>query len=189
MGGFAAITFSKILHASNIIAISPQYAIDEPSDQRWALQAKATTWNYRMSSDKISAASMYLIYDDKIPLEVQQINKIVTAASGQVDEIYHLKFPLSGHPTGTFLAQVGLMSHVVSEVLDKRISKAPQLGWQQIRRSSAYFLSLSQITKSKGRARLEILALQRAVDLRPDHALARDLLHDAKRRTINSAGQ
>lgn len=185
MGGYAAIAFSKVLRASSIIAISPQFAIDEPSDRRWVEQARNITWRYRIDPDNISARSMYLLYDDKMKLEVQHILKIIEVAK-KINEIHHLKFSLSGHPTGTFLAQTGMITQVVSNVLDEKTISAPSVGWSKLRKSSAYFLSLSQLARSKGKHELEILALKKAVHLRPDHVLAQNLLKDALARRLSS---
>jgi len=185
MGGYAAIAFSKALHASSIVAISPQFAIDERSDQRWAKQASGISWKYRITPERVAACSMHLLYDDVMLLDALQVQKIAHVAENCVRDIRHLKFPFSGHPTGTFLAQTGLITTVVSAVLEGKMSESPKIGWQQIKKSSAYFLSLSQFAKSKGKPRLEILALQNAIRLRPDHILAQNLLRDAKNRGAN----
>lgn len=162
-GGYAAIALSGLLRPDAVVALSPQYAIDEDFDTRWAARAKALTWHHRITPEAIGNASFTLISDPRHPLDAAQMARlrpVLPAAGTRVIDV-----PYSGHPTGMVLAETGQLAAMVLALLDGRPAPRPDLRWSLLRRSRTFLSTLGWSAEQSGRTGLAELCYRRALTL------------------------
>ena len=70
MGGFGALLYGKLLNLKTVLALSPQYTISEPFDQRWREFDKAINWVYTMN-DALRYDGNVVIYYDPFDLDAK----------------------------------------------------------------------------------------------------------------------
>lgn len=106
MGGFAALLFSRILGASRIVAISPQYSIDRtlcPFETRWAEEAKSIPAGADPAALGDTSLPGYLVYDPQIALDGQQAGKVMA----RFPHLVPVRLHGGGHPATVALRQAG----------------------------------------------------------------------------------
>lgn len=141
MGGYAGIALSKHLNCTSVIAISPQYCIDEEFDTRWLNHAKSITFNYRINKDAIAeGCKFFILYDNKDAdeLQIQRLLPILP-----VNDTHLFKLPFSGHPSTYFLNEVGLIKTLAIQLAQKGHLDGIDF-FEKKRQSKSYLFCLSQ---------------------------------------------
>ncbi|MDQ1079564.1 tetratricopeptide repeat protein [Pseudoroseomonas cervicalis] len=175
MGAFAALAFSRALRLDDVIAISPQFSLLRevvPFETRWEQEAAALRWHFPMAEGLSPQARLVVIYD---PLHPDARHVELLRACRPLTE---MKLPFSGHPSGNFLQQTGLISPLVRAlVLEGADPAAFRAAVRERRgRSPAYWFSLSRTLSARGLLPQAYAAISRAVALaprKPDYLHAR----------------
>lgn len=152
MGGYAAICYSKLLKCDVVLAFSPQYAITDHFDVRFADYGDKIEWRYIIDQDAVCLKSKYfLVYDnfDDDKKHVQELRKLIPPA-----RLTEIKTPFSGHSTTVFLLESGLLKKLTLGVLrDERAPGRAEL--KKNRRSSIEYLkTISARLQDGGHSRL-----------------------------------
>ena len=169
MGGFAAIACASALGAHRVIAVSPQFTIKEAYDTRWAAKAKGLEWKRSINTVAVGNADVHVVYDDRNPLETAHITRL--RAIMPTSRLHEVPLPFSGHPSLTYLRQVGSASRFVRQLLI-----APQDidyvdTWSCRRRSSHFYMALAAYLESRGKTKYAIWAMQQAQIIAPGNAI------------------
>lgn len=111
MGAFAAIRFSKVLKIDCVLAISPIFDINDPIESRWKDDSVNLKISPMMDINFISSKTKFCIIADCKSQDIyhlHQYQKII-----HYDNISVLNLSYSGHPSGSYLRDIGALSDVV----------------------------------------------------------------------------
>lgn len=186
MGGFAVIAFSGILRPSIVLAVSPQYAIDEDFDQRWRVFADRV-WRYRISHDTLGGARFVVIYDPTCEPDLEQARRLRAVIPRERFE--DVALPFSGHSSARYLLETGQLQSTVASYLRDDTEVTFDTRWSTQRRSRTFFVALGTYAEKRGRLGLAERCFRRAIglvatDAETHHLMAcllvkRDRLHEA----------
>ncbi len=149
MGGYAAIRFGRLVGAETAIAISPQFSIDPalvPFEQRW-IEAKFLDFTLERTVAAPFVESVILFYD---PRHVDRRHADLYRAHTRVIDV---AIPYSGHPTGSYLTQTGLLQEAVPAIIQDQFDPAAFVREARRRRrhSTDYFYTLAQLARQPTR--------------------------------------
>lgn len=169
MGAFAALAFSAAVQADLILAISPQFSLD-PSvasfETRWRPLASNIRWLYPMEAMISRSAECVVIYDNR------HLDRMHVDLLSRVRPVTSLALPFSGHPSGEFLKEVGLVSRITVDLLQG--SRSVPIIRQQVRRvrqqSSTYWHEMAGAWTKRKRFDKALAAVARAIELAPRRA-------------------
>lgn len=164
MGGYAAIRFADWLGADRVIAISPQGAVNPQIahwEGLWTIERNAIPqfWDEvgRLHCD------VFAFYDPKTS-DRHHVEYVARQATVQ-----HITLPFAGHPAGSFLNDLGLLSEAVIDIAEGRFDRP--LFMQRVRerrKSSAnYICALSQ-TMLRRNSRTKLSLAKRCEAMAPD---------------------
>lgn len=170
MGAYAAIRFADRVGAHAALAISPQYSIDNakvPTETRWPQDSRRI--NFLPSLDgKISCSIIPLVIYD--PTGLDEIHARLIARDTPIKT---LPIRYSGHPSTTFLAETGLLSKTLFDLLTRSLDVDALRREIRIKRhESTVYLSQLAHASRKGRADRSLRIARHAVDLDPTSPLA-----------------
>ena len=165
MGGYAAIQFSRALKLDIVLALSPQFEIDKPYDQRWAEAARGIQFQHRIDPTAIATDCKYFIAYDPETVDVRHVEKIREFIShGQLVEI---TTPYAGHPSAYYLAETGQIQKLAISVL-----KNGSIGHVRVNahraRSKTYLYELSKRLTLKNKNESALLVIDRALAIDPN---------------------
>lgn len=141
MGGYAAIRFADWLEADCAIAISAQGSVNPRVahwETHWTLERDAIPQFW----DEIPEVKcdVFAFYDPKTS-DKNHVDYIARHAT-----VHRIKLPFAGHPAGSFLNDLGLLSQAVIDIAERRFDQP--LFMQKVRErrksSSNYICALSQ---------------------------------------------
>ena len=168
MGGYAAVRFAGRLGAQAAVALSPQVGIDPavaPWETRWTEYAYGLAFDDAGRWTEERPDRVFVLYD---PANTDRLHAEALAASHQVVAV---PVPHAGHPTGTFLAEAGLLSDTVQSMIEDRFD--PQRFRARMRegrrRSAAYHARLAEAQPPR-RAALALRLAREAARLSPGAA-------------------
>jgi len=141
MGGHGAMRYAAALGANRVIAISPLFDIRDPADTRYAEDIRLLTSDPMIRADGFSPGCDYVVlYDPRGPDAPHVARFGAVVAPGRLRPV---RLPYSGHPSGYFLAQTGLLKPVVEALI--RGGALPKLRGPAVarRRSSVYLYCLA----------------------------------------------
>lgn len=163
MGGYAAIQFSRALKLDIVLALSPQFEIDKPYDQRWAEAARGIQFQHRIDLTAVADSCKYFIAYDPETADIRHVEKIRELVSkGQLVEI---TTPYAGHPSAYYLAETGQIQKLAISVL-----KNGSIGHIVVNanrmRSKTYLYELSKrlTLKAKNKSALLVIEMALAID-------------------------
>jgi hypothetical protein len=162
MGAYAAIQFSRPLKLDVVLALSPQFEIDKPYDQRWQSSAQQIDFRHRIDADTISPECKYFVaYDPKNEdlLHVQQLRAIIDN-----DHLIEIQTPYSGHPAAGYLLETGLIQEVALSVLKNASVNHSALRIHR-KRSKSYLYEFSRQLASKDKNRSALIAIDMAIGI------------------------
>lgn len=165
MGGYAAIQFSRALKLDIVLALSPQFEIDQPYDQRWASAARGIQFQHRIDLMAVADSCKYFIAYDPQTVDVRHVEKIREFIShGQLVEI---TTPYAGHPSAYYLAEIGQIQELAISVL-----KNGAIGHVRVNahraRSKTYLYELSKRLTLKNKNESALLVIDRALAIDPN---------------------
>lgn len=133
MGGYAAAAFSAACPGADVVAISPQSTLDRelvPWETRYR-----SAWGYDYSGPfgdaaKVSAeaARVTILYDPYERLDAGHVERFTQP------NVVRLRCPLMGHRLGSSLAQMGVLSPLITAALAGNLTEAQFYGALRARR-------------------------------------------------------
>ena len=117
MGAYAAIAFGRIFNFRKILALSPQYRIDQPFDQRWQNDARRITWRYTMDAACCLQDGQIFIVYDPLHLDALHVEKMKALLSAASLELLPLKY--SAHPSTFWLDAAGVLKDLLGSVFQR----------------------------------------------------------------------
>lgn len=167
MGGYGAIRFGRWAGAQRAFALSPQFSIDSrkaPFEKRWRHQARRTRFIHEGGEKAVAQA--IIVYD---PLSVDARHADLFR---QITEVIDVRLPHCGHPSGPYLAELGLLSSALTALAgDALDAMALQREARRRRREAAQFYINLALRARSPRIKAELGA--RAVQLAPGNAETR----------------
>lgn len=169
MGAFASIVFSEQIRPKFVIAMVPQFAIDQPDDRRWEADGKRIEWNWRMADSSLpSEMPIYLFYDPHHRADALQISKIKAHAAQAT--FIDVTIPFSGHGPAQYLRESDLLKDVISSIVEDRWDDGLFDFRATRRKSSRYMMSLAGYLASKKKMRSALIVLDHAIEQFPNLA-------------------
>jgi tetratricopeptide (TPR) repeat protein len=172
MGAYAAIQFSRALKIDIVLALSPQFEIDQPYDQRWQSLAQQIEFQYRIDSNAISDSCKYFVaYDPKNDdaLHIQKLSTLIDR-----EHLIKIRTPYSGHPSTTYLFETGLIQCIALSVLQHAsFDYSAMRNNRQLSKTYLYELSKRLTLKDKNKSAL--IVINRAISI--DHSALGLLVH------------
>lgn len=170
MGGYAAIRFADAAGAHAVLAISPQYSIDPykvPFETRWLQEACRIAWLPEIDGPIRCACTPVVVFD---PTGEDRRHVEMIAAETAVEPLDLLH---SGHPSATYLSELGLLGPLVLKMLSGTLDLADFRAEARSRRRQcpAYLSRLAALQPAR-RAGLALALAQGAKDLAPDNPSA-----------------
>lgn len=163
MGGHAAIVFARRLGCTRVLALSPQFCIDDPADRRWAARAASIRWRWRITPDSLPAGAQCIVVHDNRSVDAWHVRQLQTTLG--IDRVVPLPVRHAGHPVSHALTEAGLIRQLALDVLTT--GTVPHIDLRPQRwRSAAYLGGLAERLASHRRTavalRMLALGLQRA---------------------------
>lgn len=162
MGGYAASLFSSVFKANLVVAYSPQFSITDDYDSRWAGQAREILWRSHMASELVSPDCRYIyIFDPKNTdiLHIRQYQSIIPSHQLRLVEL-----PYSGHPTTTYLHEIGMLKHFALAVMRDDVSVADLM--KKRRNSPKWLFEVAKSLYNRKRFVNALLFIDKAIELR-----------------------
>lgn len=148
MGAFGALLFSGRFQCDHVLALSPQFRIDQPEDTRWVDHAARFAWRQSLTDRSFGAACRYTIVFDPHDADRWHAEKIAQLVPP--DRLRFVKLPYSGHPVTLFLHEMDVLANFVNEHL-LGVENAPPRKWRQGRgRSRRYAQAMVAAAESVG---------------------------------------
>ncbi len=163
MGGFAAIAFAQALGATRSVALSPQFDITQDFDRRWATEAARIEWRYRIAPETAARVPTHIVYDDRMPEERAQVDRLRAALPGATTFVMTL--PYAGHPVTTYLQQSQELGPLFLKLSGADDAVDWPLHWSAQRKSRMFFSRLGYHASHDNRPRLAELCYRRAIAL------------------------
>ncbi len=160
MGAYAAIQFSRALKIDIVLALSPQFEIDQPYDQRWQSLAQQIDFQYRIDSNAISDTCKYFVaYDPKNEdrLHIQKLSTLIDK-----HHLIEIRTPYSGHPSTTYLFETGLIQNIALSVLQHATFDHSSIRTNR-KHSKTYLHELSKWLTLKNKNKSALIAINRAI--------------------------
>jgi hypothetical protein len=162
MGAYAAIQFSRALKIDIVLALSPQFEIDQPYDQRWQSLAQQIEFQYRIDSNAVSDSCKYFVAYDPKNEDTVHIQKL----SALIDEprLIEIRTPYSGHPSTTYLFETGLIQSIALSVLQHATFDHSSIRTNR-KHSKTYLYELSKRLTLKNKNKSALIAINRAISI------------------------
>ncbi|WP_010217908.1 hypothetical protein [Sphingomonas sp. PAMC 26621] len=133
MGGYAALRLAEAVGADAVFALSPQWSIDPaiaPWENRWGQDAHRIRWLSALNGPLRCSAESLLVYDPHQAHDRRHAAHIAAEVSVQL-----LPVPYCQHPATTFLAEIGLLGAILSDMIHERFDARTMAGEIRARRS------------------------------------------------------
>ncbi len=166
MGGYAALRFGKMIGATTALAISPQYSLHPGKadfDTRWAKAVRGNRWRPELAGPLPADLPAMIVYDPAHALDRRHVDLIAREMPVQ-----RIALPYSGHPSGGYLAECGLLRPLALDALAGE-SDFTVLIWAargHRRTSASYFVALARAAGPRNPERAVAFA-RRAIELSP----------------------
>lgn len=115
MGGYAAMKYAKALQANRVIAISPIYSILFDWEDRWNDDIERFNINEMSLKEDFSSQIEYVTLFDSFD---KDSNHALLFKENIRENCKLIKYPFSGHPCSYFLAEVGLLKTLVTDLIN-----------------------------------------------------------------------
>lgn len=183
MGGYAVLMQSMKLRPTQVLAVSPQYSIDGkvvPFERRWRAYAAKLKFDFdNMAAGLDPFARVLVIVDSFFEPDAQHLRLIQKHRPVEV-----VRISFAGHNTARALAEIGLATRLVTEVVKGAFDHlAYTRDYRRIRAASCLFwYGLAEYLAERGRRAWAFAAATLAAHLMVlggrmrDHGLQRDLL-------------
>lgn len=165
MGAYAAIQFSKSLKLDVVLALSPQFEIDKSYDQRWQAAAKLIHFQHRIDASTLSSDCKYFVAYDPKTEDIRHIEKYRELIGEQ--RLVEIQTPYSGHPSGPFLTETGLIQDFALSILRDGTAEPFQVNKHR-KRSKTYLHELSKHLAFQKKNKSALIAINRAITIDSD---------------------
>lgn len=162
MGGYAAIQFARYLKLDVVLALSPQFEIDKPYDQRWHEPAALIDFRYRIDSSAIAEECKYFVAYDPGTEDLRHVEKLRELITEQ--SLVEIPTPYSGHPAGHYLAETGLIQDLALSVLKNGTVEHIAVSKHR-RRSKTYLYELSRRLALRNKNKSALIAIDNAITI------------------------
>jgi tetratricopeptide (TPR) repeat protein len=167
MGGYAAVKFASAAGARTAIAMSPQYSLDPvkvPFETRWSREAARIRFIHD-DNPRPASVRAYVFYDphDDDAMHADLFRRDVP--------VHDIKLNHAGHPAGTFLAETGLLSTTILDIIGGRFDATAFASAARVgrRNSGKYLITLAQRV-SQARYSSKLALARAAVAAAPDQS-------------------
>lgn len=166
MGGYAALRFGKMIGATSALAISPQYSMQRDRagfDTRWAKTVNRIRWRPELAGPLPADLHAVIVYDPAHAFDRRHVELI----AGEMP-VRRIALPFSGHPSGTYLGECGLLRPLALAVLagETDFSALLRTARDHRRSSTSYFIALARAVGPRNPERAVAFA-RCALDLNP----------------------
>lgn len=166
MGGYAALRFGKMIGATAALAISPQYSLHPGKadfDTRWAKAVRGNRWQPELAGPLPADLPAMIVYDPAHTLDRHHVDLIAREMPVQ-----RIALPYSGHPSGGYLAECGLLRPLVLDALagNSDFTALIRAARGHRRKSTSYFVALARAASARKPARAIAFA-RHAIELSP----------------------
>lgn len=165
MGAYAAIQFSRSLKLDIVLALSPQFAIDQPYDLRWQAAAKKIEFRHQIDANAIAEECRYFIAYDPQTEDAHHVEKLRPLI--REDKLTEIPTPYSGHPSSYYLAETGVIQELTLSVLKHGTVEDIAIGAHRMR-SKTYLYELSRRLAAKNKNKSALVAINKALVLDAD---------------------
>jgi len=114
MGAYAALAFADILKFSRVLAISPQFRIDQDFDRRWASNAARIRWQYGIQGGP-GRIEIFMVFD---PMNEDALHIPMIASKFPLSRIHQIRVRYSGHPSTFWLHRAGALKDFMVGIFD-----------------------------------------------------------------------
>jgi len=168
MGGYAAIAFSKLLNPDLIIALGPQYSIDEDFDKRWFNLSKEINFVYRINKDTVkNDCEYFIVYDNKSDDEAQ-IKKLLEVLPQ--NKCFIKRLPYTGHSTAHFLDEIGVIKTFLIKIALH--NSFEEINFSVCRKKSkTYLMTLSDNLSKRKHLKLALDCINLAINIDNNNSL------------------
>ena len=119
MGGYAAIKYSRLLQASRVVSLVPQYSIDpaEVQDRRYTdfFQPELNTDMRIAAADIVQSCEYIIVYDPYSDLDKEHYDQIKPL----IPQLHTLHLPYTGHDAVAVLANSALLHDFIEHEFDR----------------------------------------------------------------------
>lgn len=149
MGGFAVINFAQDLGLASLVAVIPQFSIDQakaPYEHRWREEASRLAFAHDKISQIAPVTSGWMVFDPWCVdgLHVRDIQR--------THRMSELAVPFGGHAQMLMLQQANVYTDMFTDMLEERFDAAAfRRRWRVARRgSAAFWLGVAQALLKRG---------------------------------------
>jgi tetratricopeptide (TPR) repeat protein len=170
MGAYAAIRFADAAGAHAALALSPQYSIDPakaPFERRWSQDSDRIQWLAEIDGPIQSRIRPLIIYDP-----ATEDSRHLALIEGDI-AVSKVKLRNSGHPTTTVMADSGVLSALLVEMLAGEVDPrelAARLRRER-RKSSTYLATVAE-RQPTWRSRTALALARQAYRINPANLVA-----------------
>ncbi|MCA0420520.1 MAG: tetratricopeptide repeat protein [Proteobacteria bacterium] len=166
MGGYAALRFGKMIGATSALAISPQYSMQRDKtgfDTRWAKTVNRIRWRPELAGPLPADLPAAIVYDPAHAFDRRHVELIAREMP-----VRRIALPFSGHPSGTYLGECGLLRPLALAVLagETDFTDLLQAARDHRQDSTSYFIALARAAGPRNPERAVAFA-RRALELDP----------------------
>ncbi|RYE32315.1 MAG: hypothetical protein EOP23_12835 [Hyphomicrobiales bacterium] len=166
MGGYAALRFGSMIGATSALAISPQYSLHPGKadfDTRWANAVRGNRWQPELAGPLPADLPAVIVYDSAHALDRRHIDLIALEMG-----VRRIALPFSGHPSGGYLAECGLLRPLVLGALAGAMDyTALTLAARRHRSNSASYFAALACSAGRRNPERGVTFARRALDLNP----------------------
>lgn len=122
MGGYAACAFASLAPGCTVVAFSPQSTLKKelvPWEKRFSSGRRAD-WSGPFADgaqESLAASKVFVLYDQHFPEDVAHADRFTGS------NVVKLKARYSGHKSALFLRRAGLLSTIVRDTVEGRMSE------------------------------------------------------------------
>jgi hypothetical protein len=148
MGGYAAMRFSRLFAIDRVVAISPLYDIRMPEDERYKEDIPGLKHAGMMAPEWVNPRCDYFIIYDPFSIDSIHVAKYCSIIRGE--RLHLIKVPYSGHPSGYFLSEIGILKKIATSVLLGERKEVRDYDFKK-RHSPSYLFNLSTALHQSGK--------------------------------------
>lgn len=144
MGGFGALLFASRLSLDVVLAMSPQYTIQDDFDKRWRLYSDRIQWRYAMADTaRTYKGEIFVTYD---PHHIDAEHFSLIEDNFNLAKVTGIPVKFAAHPTTSYFHESQVLKSVVIDILLK--GEIPEFS-KNNKKNKIYLLSLSQYLLNK----------------------------------------
>ena len=165
MGAYAALRFADAVGATDVLALSPQYSIDPqvaPHEDRWLQSIRRIQWRPEMNGPLACSARAVVVYD---PTGADRWHGDRIRADIACEPVL---LPHTFHPVTTYLSETGLLTPLITGVLDGSFdARTLRREARSARAASGIYMGQLAAAQPRRRAETALAIARHAVQVSP----------------------